>query len=71
MIDRSASVNNGGAGILSSFATIRIGDSTVSGNSTGLATVKNSVVGVIASYGTNKVDGNNVDGVPNGTNTMK
>jgi len=69
-VDRStASVNNdagifaGGAG-----ATIRIGDSTVSGNFTGLAT---GGAGVIDSYGTNKVDGNGTDGAPTSTIVMK
>ena len=59
-IDRTASVNNG-TGILTSGAgaTIRIGDSTVSGNATGLATSG----GAIASYQTNKINGNSNDGV--------
>jgi hypothetical protein len=59
MIDRSASVNNA-TGIFSFSATIFIGDSTVSGNGTGLSTTSG---GVIASYGTNKVNGNGTDGV--------
>jgi len=68
-VDRSASVNNsigifaGGTG-----ATIRIGDSTVTGNNTGLST---NTGGTIASYGTNKVNGNGTDGAPTSTILMK
>jgi hypothetical protein len=71
MVDRSAAVNNvSGTGILASGAgaTIRIGDSTVSGNNTGLDA---SGGGVIESYGTNKVNGNNSDGAPTSTIAMK
>jgi hypothetical protein len=66
MVDRSALVNNGSFGILANGAgaTIRIGDSTVSGNATGLFPTGG---GVIASYGTNKVNGNGTDGAPTGT----
>ena len=69
MVDRTASVNNGN-GILASGAgaTIRIGDSTVSGNATGLAPAGG---GVIESYGTNKVNGNGNDGAPTSTIGMK
>ena len=57
MIDRSASVNNGGQGIITigAGATVRMGDSTVTGNATGLAAISGSL---IASYGTNKIDDN-------------
>lgn len=71
MVDRTAAVNyTTGTGILASGAgaTIRIGDSTVTGNSTGLSA---SGGGVIDSYGTNKVDGNGSDGAPTNTITMK
>jgi hypothetical protein len=57
LVDRTTSSNNG-TGIGVNLATIRIGDSTISGNTTGLA----AVGGLIASYGTNKVDGNGADG---------
>jgi hypothetical protein len=69
MIERSASVNNQ-FGIVASNAgaTIRIGDSTVSGNTnTGLF----NSGGAIVSYGTNKVNGNGTDGVPSSTIAMK
>jgi hypothetical protein len=67
MVDRTASVNNA-TGIFSfgAGATIRIGDSTVTGNGTGL-----SAINAILSYGTNKVDGNGSDGAPTGTIAMK
>ena len=61
-VDRSAAVNND-IGIRSSGtgATIRIGDSTVTGNANGLLFTSS---GVIRSYGTNKVNGNTIDGTP-------
>jgi hypothetical protein len=63
MIDRSAFVNNAGYGAIAfgAAATIRIGDSVVTGNSTGLYA---GAGGVVASYGTNKVNGNTIDGTP-------
>lgn len=66
MVDRSAIANNRGKGIsaASTAATIYIGDSTISGNGTGLAT---SGGGAIVSYGTNKIIGNRVDGAPSAT----
>jgi hypothetical protein len=70
-VDRTVSVNNSDRGILAqgAGATIRIGDSTVSGNGTGLFAIGG---GTIASYGTNKVNGNTVaDGVPTSTIAMK
>jgi hypothetical protein len=65
MVDRSAFANNG-SGVVADgpTATIRIGDSTVSGNTTGLSALSG---GVIASYGTNKVNGNGTDGAPSST----
>ncbi len=68
MIDRSATVNNSTGIFAVGEATIRIGDSTVTGNGTGLATAPN---GSIVSYETNKVDGNGTDGAPTGTTAMK
>ena len=70
MVDRSASVNNL-AGIragTSAGATVRIGDSTVNGNGTGLDPVSG---GAILSYGTNKVDGNDNDGNPTGAVNLR
>jgi hypothetical protein len=63
MIDRSALVHNTGYGAVASGAgaTIRIGDSVVTGNNIGLYAVGG---GVVASYGTNKVNSNNSDGTP-------
>jgi hypothetical protein len=68
MIDRTASVNNGFGMLAAGGATIRIGNSTVSGNSTGLSAQSG---GTIASYGTNKVNGNGTEGVPTSTILMK
>jgi hypothetical protein len=71
MVDRSAAINSaGGTGILASGAgaTIRIGDSTVTGNLTGLSVDGG---GAIESYGTNKVNGNGTDGAPTSTIAMK
>jgi hypothetical protein len=68
LVDRTASVNNStGISAIGASATIRIGDSTVSGNTTGLALS----TGAIRSYGTNKVDGNTTDGSPTTTIVMK
>jgi hypothetical protein len=69
MVDRSASVNNR-TGIRShgTGATIRIGDSTVIGNTFGLVLFGG---GVIESYGTNQVNGNGADGAPTSTISMK
>ncbi len=55
-VDRTALVNNSfGVSVSGAGATVRIGDSTVSGNSTGFIT---SSGGVIESYGTNNTAGN-------------
>jgi hypothetical protein len=55
MIDRSALVNNVNFGIVSNGAQIRIGNSTVSGNRSGLATANG---GTILSFVTNKINDN-------------
>ena len=70
MIDRSAFVNNS-SGVLASGAgaTIRIGDSTVSGNTFGLSVSASG--GAIVSYGTNQVNGNGTDGTTTSTIGMK
>jgi len=70
MVDRSAVVNSGVYGIFANGAgvTIRIGDSTVTGNTTGLSTQSS---GTIASYGTNKVNGNGTNGDPTSVIDMK
>ena len=65
MVDRSAFVNNlTGVVAHAANATIRIGDSTVTGNQHGLVSV---LSGAILSYGTNKVDGNDADENPTGS----
>ncbi len=63
MVDRSAAVNNSSTGIIAvgAGATIRIGDSTVTGNGTGLFFSGAAIL----SYGTNKVNGNGTPAVPN------
>ncbi|MBV9636400.1 MAG: hypothetical protein JOZ40_17400 [Methylobacteriaceae bacterium] len=62
MIDRSASSHNGGFGILADgpLTTIRVGDSSIAGNATGVG-VSNG--GVLQSYGTNQINGNSNDGI--------
>lgn len=68
MIDRTASVNNNSVGISTSVATIRIGDSIVTGSDFGLFANDG---GTIETYGTNKVDGNGTDvDVTGGTITL-
>jgi hypothetical protein len=69
MVDRSASVNNGTGIYAQGPATIRIGDSTVTGN-TNLGLLA-QFSGTIASYGTNKVNGNFIEGAPTSTIAMK
>jgi len=69
VVERSAAVNNTfGLLVFGTGATVRIGDSNVSGNGTGLSAVSG---GAIASYQTNKIDGNGTDGSPTSTITMK
>ena len=69
MIDRSAMVNNtSGLSIVNANnGDVWIGDSTVTGNGTGL----NNGSNLLVSYGTNKVNGNGTDGAANGVGTMK
>ena len=65
MVDRSAFVNNlTGVSAHGANATIRIGNSTVTGNQNGLVSV---LSGAILSYGTNKMDGNDTEGNPTGS----
>ncbi len=69
MVDRSAFVNNlTGVIAHAANATIRIGDSTVTGNQNGLVSV---LSGAILSYGNNKVDGNDTDGNPTGAVNLR
>ena len=73
MVDRTASVGNStGIHANNVGAVIRIGDSTVTTNGTGLLVTG----GTILSYGNNKVNGNGTpavpnDGAPTGNITMK
>ena len=72
VVERSAAVNSGGPGV-GIFAngagtTIWIGNSTVSGNNTGLHA---QVSAAIRSYATNKVNGNANDGAATSTVPMK
>jgi hypothetical protein len=64
MLVSSTSSNNGAAGIKSDglASTVRISDTTVTGNNLGLE-VANS--GVLASYSNNNINGNTTDGAPN------
>ncbi len=70
MIDRTALVSNSGEGlfITASAAIARIGDSTISGNSTGLLIGGTAQV---LSYKTNDLTANGTNGAPTGTLTMK
>ena len=71
MVERSAAVNGSGVsvGVFATGvgATIWIGNSTVSGNETGL----HAQGAAIHSYATNKVNGNTTDGAPSSTVTMR
>jgi hypothetical protein len=74
MIDRSAVLNNEtGVRVFTpagadGTVTARIGNTTVSGNGTGLDTESG---GAIVSYETNQVNGNGVNGTPSSTIAMK
>jgi hypothetical protein len=72
MIERSAAVNGSGVSVgvfaTGAGATIWIGNSTVSGNATGLHA---QISATISSYATNKVNGNTTDGAPSSTVTMR
>jgi hypothetical protein len=59
MIDHSGAVNNSTGILASAGATIRIGDSAVTGNAVGL-NAGNATA--IASYGSNQIDGNTSNG---------
>ena len=70
MLERTASLNNDEMGVIASGAgaTIRVGDSTVTGSNSGLSAGSG---GAIASYGTNQVNGNVADGNPTSTIAMR
>jgi len=68
MVVRSTAANNGTAGIrVGTNATVRLSQSTVTGNATGLQPAG----GTLLSYSDNNVDGNTTDGAPTGTLTNK
>jgi len=68
MVSNTTSVMNGtGVSATGAGAIIRIGNSTVTGNTTGLS----ASAGQIISYETNQVDGNGTDGSPTSTIAMK
>lgn len=66
-VNRSVIANNGSNGIRSegAGARVRLSDSTVTGNLTGLSIVGGSVI----SFSNNRIRGNVGDGVPNGSET--
>lgn len=67
-LDR-VSIANGGVGLKTSqpSAVVRLSDSTITGNSTGIL----ATTGQIISYGNNRIRGNGVDGVPSSTVTLR
>jgi hypothetical protein len=72
MVERTAAVNGSinGVGVFATGAgvTIWIGNSTVSGNQTGLQAQASAA---IRSYATNQVNGNDTDGAPSSTVMMR
>jgi hypothetical protein len=64
MVTNSKSVNNAfGIRSLGPNVTVRVGDSTITGNNTGLTFAGG---GALLTYGTNKVQANGVDGAFSG-----
>jgi hypothetical protein len=63
MLSGVRAVNNSNFGIRVNGATVRMGESVVSGNGTGLSVVNG---GTLASYKTSQVNGNSTDGNPTG-----
>jgi Right handed beta helix region len=63
LIDNSTIVDNAGTGVVSqgSASTVIIGRSTITGNTTGVASVSG---GVLQSYKNNQIVGNGTDGTP-------
>jgi hypothetical protein len=64
-VSSSQSTNNVAAGIKSdgTLATIRLDDTTVTGNGSGLVSARS---GAVLSFGTNRIAGNGVNGAPTG-----
>ena len=66
-VNRSAIVNNGSNGIRSegaATARVRISDTTITGNATGLSI---GAPAQVISFGNNRIDGNGVNGAPTST----
>lgn len=67
LVNHSVIANNGSNGIRSegAGARVRLSDSTITGNVTGLSIAGGTVI----SFSNNRIKGNGVDGVPNGSET--
>ncbi len=69
MADRVKLTNNSGGGVVATQgATVRIGDSVITGNAVGVNGYNGAT---ILTFGTNKIDGNQIDGTPNGTVALR
>jgi hypothetical protein len=69
MVDRTSVANTSGTAISVNGATLRIGNSVVSGNNYGLSAT--GIGSVIESYSSNKVTGNTTNGAPTATIAYK
>jgi hypothetical protein len=67
IVDRTSSAFNAASGILAQGAAVHLGNSTVTGNATGL----NVAGGQILSYQNNQTSGNFTDGAPTGVLTLR
>jgi hypothetical protein len=67
IVDRTSSAFNAASGILAQGAAVHLGNSTVTGNATGL----NVAGGQILSYQNNQTSGNFNDGAPTGVLTLR
>jgi hypothetical protein len=67
VVDRTSSMLNAASGILAQGAAVHLGNSTVTGNTTGL----NVAGGQILSYQNNQTSGNFNDGAPTGVLTLR
>jgi hypothetical protein len=67
VVDRTSSAFNAASGILAQGATVHLGNSTVTGNTTGLNVAGG---GQILSYQNNQTSGNFTDGAPTGVLTL-
>ncbi|MEI9990627.1 MAG: hypothetical protein WDM86_11365 [Rhizomicrobium sp.] len=60
MVDHTAITNSGGYGLLALGGTIRVGNSTITGNATSVL----GAGGTVSSYGDNKIDANTTNTLP-------